>query len=298
MSRSSTESQFLSNQQITQHLAQSTKINTNDDQNTVAEILFDLGGLLATFEPTLSKKEAAECLRRSLDIKTLILGADHDDCRIIKTKLSDILTEVARQKNHSVNTLATSLSRETISMLGSQKNSIRSQSNVRKTQISRSKKFVTVDANSNGLDKWIKRNSVIESISKSNMQSKLEISHQLSQSDSKLLNKIDETEMESLKRQKTLGHVKILPESLLPQRTRTFLTKPLVKCPTALSADSNNEKYSLSGPKSSLKNLVIKNDDLKLKISKKIYYKSTWYDLPHGSNHTRFKRYVKLTPNS
>ena len=298
-SRSSTESQFLSNQQITEQLAHSTKINTNNDQNTIAEILFDLGGLLATFEPILSKKEAIECLRRSLDIKTLILGADHDDCKLIKTRLSDIIAELACQKNQSVNSHAASLSRETISILGKEKSSIRSRSNPKMTPISRNKKIETIGSNTDKLDEWIKKNSVTELISKSNVcrqsQSELEISHQLSQSGSRSLNQIDETKMEPLKRQKTLDLTKT---ELLPQRNKIFSTKRVAKCPTALSVDSNNEKYSLSGPRSSLKNLVVKNDDLKLKITKKIYYKSTWYDLPHGSNQNRFKRFVKLTPNS
>jgi hypothetical protein len=53
------------------------KLNLNEDENRVAEILFDLGLLLITFDFKISKRESIDCLRRALDIKLLIqVGAN------------------------------------------------------------------------------------------------------------------------------------------------------------------------------------------------------------------------------
>jgi hypothetical protein len=65
----------------------------NEEQNTIAEILFDLGCLLSTYDSHISKKESIECLRRCLDIKTLIMGLNHTDCVIIKKRLNEIVAE-------------------------------------------------------------------------------------------------------------------------------------------------------------------------------------------------------------
>ena len=65
----------------------------NEEQNNTAEILFDLGCLLATYDSRISKKEALDCIRRALDIKVLLLGPEHSDCMIINRKLNDTILE-------------------------------------------------------------------------------------------------------------------------------------------------------------------------------------------------------------
>ncbi len=49
------------------------KYISNEEKNNIAEILFDLGCLLATYESKLSKREGIDCLRKSHDIKIIIL---------------------------------------------------------------------------------------------------------------------------------------------------------------------------------------------------------------------------------
>ena len=69
------------------------KILTNEEHNIISEILFDLGNLLITHDSYISKREAIDCLRHSLDIKLLILGIDHSDCKIIKSRLVEMISE-------------------------------------------------------------------------------------------------------------------------------------------------------------------------------------------------------------
>lgn len=72
------------------------KLNLAEEENTMAEILFDLGCLLATYNSLISKNEALDCLRRALDIKSLHLGANHSDCQIIKSTLTEATVETAQ----------------------------------------------------------------------------------------------------------------------------------------------------------------------------------------------------------
>jgi hypothetical protein len=72
------------------------KLNLAEEENTMAEILFDLGCLLATYDSLISKNEALDCLRRALDIKSLHLGANHSDCQIIKSTLTETTVETAQ----------------------------------------------------------------------------------------------------------------------------------------------------------------------------------------------------------
>ncbi|CAF0992027.1 unnamed protein product [Brachionus calyciflorus] len=315
-SRSSNDShlQLFQNSSEFNSNSQNKKLNTNDDQNQLAEILFDLGGLLSNFDSIISKKEALECLRRSLDIKILIFGSNHDDCLIIKNKLNEILSQIARQQlaqqqQHEI--LSPTMTRETMSMLGYQKtsNSLKSHSvlqlkknleNLNKNQ----KRFFSpqITAN-NDLDDWIHRNSVLETINRPKLarrsESELELKREADVKSVQIIVPNENTKIERLKKQqKIFEKPRAQSNGYEKEKSRTNIHKQNCKCPTSLSIDSNNEKYSVNGRNSSLKNLLLKNDDLRLKIAKKIYYKSAWYDLPHGSNQNRFKRFVKLTPNA
>ncbi len=51
--------------------------------------------MLSTYESRLSKREGLDCLRRSHDIKVIILGADHPDCLAIKLKINELVHENA-----------------------------------------------------------------------------------------------------------------------------------------------------------------------------------------------------------
>lgn len=73
----------------------------NEEQNSIAEILFDLGCLLATYDSKISKNEALDCIQRSLDIKILLLGPEHTDCLIINKKLNEIVIENSSSRANS-----------------------------------------------------------------------------------------------------------------------------------------------------------------------------------------------------
>ena len=69
------------------------RVFRNEEQNSIAEILFDLGCLLTTFETNISKKEAIDYIRRALDIKVILFGPNHADCTIINKKLNESLLD-------------------------------------------------------------------------------------------------------------------------------------------------------------------------------------------------------------
>jgi len=74
-------------------IAKKPKQTRNEEQNNTAEILFDLGCLLTTYDSRVSKKEALDCIRRALDIKVLLLGPEHSDCVIINRKLNETILD-------------------------------------------------------------------------------------------------------------------------------------------------------------------------------------------------------------
>lgn len=81
------------------------RVFRNEEQNSIAEILFDLGCLLSTFDSHISKKEAIDYIRRALDIKVLLFGPNHNDCSIINSKLNESLLDYnnsVQQKNRPV----------------------------------------------------------------------------------------------------------------------------------------------------------------------------------------------------
>lgn len=148
------------------------KLNINEDENRVAEILFDLGLLLITFDSKISKRESIDCLRRALDIKVLILGENHSDCKIIKKRLNEIvieysqyLSQVSKAQSHTDNGRVESV---TSSLSIRSNSSIKSYSEVtpkKKIEMLRRQNTFDADTESNNdLTKWIKKNSIIEVI--------------------------------------------------------------------------------------------------------------------------------------
>ena len=165
---------------------QNTRHSFSEEQNTIAEILFDLGCLLATYESHISKREAIEYLRRSLDIKTLILGLNHSDCFIIKKRLNEIVAENINsltQQNHHL----LQRSQSTIhygrqdTALNELKPSIRPTSSIKSypevspkqrlnkyiNEFKQKYEFNSSDmtgASTSLLDQWVRKNSIIEVI--------------------------------------------------------------------------------------------------------------------------------------
>lgn len=76
-------------------------VRLDDDELTQADILFDLGSLLSTYDSAIARKEAFECLRRSLDVKSLYLGVGHVECARTEELLNGIIQSTNRQESSS-----------------------------------------------------------------------------------------------------------------------------------------------------------------------------------------------------
>ena len=150
-----------------------TKLKVNEEENRVAEILFDLGLLLITFDSKISKREAVDCLRRSLDIKVLIFGPDHSDYKVIKKKLNEIVTEYSQfisrstsklqnNENHRESVMASSLS--TARPTSSVKNYVEVTPKKKIENLRKQNSMYAKGHTENDLTKWIKRNSIINLI--------------------------------------------------------------------------------------------------------------------------------------
>ena len=145
----------------------------NEEQNNIAEILYDLGSLLGTFDSSIARREAVDCVQRSLDIKALILGPSHPDCIIIKQKLNEIIFENA-QLNAYLSSKASlnkgNVRRENYLMSrpsSTNKTYSESAPKVKLVKCLRElKRQIGVDPDSvnTQLDLWIKKNSIIEKI--------------------------------------------------------------------------------------------------------------------------------------
>ena len=330
---------------------------SNEERNNIAEILFDLGCLLTTYESKLSKKEGIECLRRSHDIKVIILGANHPDCIGIKNRINDLLREnVLKQQArktssnsirehtlHSRNNSSTS--RQATSVKSFVEASPRLQLEKCLKEIKKQAEFNNSSENDD-LDKWLKKNSIVELIP-SRLDKELEAARNKNILESVDYEQMDEdefvksfayngeisesnTETPTTPINKTI--LKTMPEKSILVTKRMKSSESITarlplnksksaqnlhysgtkrdnkvslhslncKCPTAISIDVHNTK-TVHGPHSCLNTLLeTKNppQNVQTKILKRIYYKSTWYDIPPGSIGFRFKNYIKLAPNA
>ncbi len=145
-----------------------SKLIVNEDPNAVAEILFDLGCLLATFESSLSKRESVDCLRRCLDLKVLIFGPNYIDCQMIKKKMGEILLENAQHLNKTMNKSEKIREQAVTSRLSGISRPQSGFTDISpKKAIEMLKKQNQLDAKSNQsnlLNEWIRKNSIIEII--------------------------------------------------------------------------------------------------------------------------------------
>jgi hypothetical protein len=165
------------------------KLGSGEDENMIAEILFDLGCLLGTYESLLSKREAIDCLQRALDIKVLIQGPTHGDIVVIKKKLNEISCETAQLASLAKSAVASSrldnfddnlralLNRSTIrSTTASSSASVKSYSVSSPSPRKILDKYVSnlneqmcagtgrMASGSSQLNNWIEKNSIIEVI--------------------------------------------------------------------------------------------------------------------------------------
>lgn len=342
------------------------KYISNEEKNNIAEILFDLGCLLATYESKLSKREGIDCLRKSHDIKIIILGSEHPDCLSITEKINDLIRENASSKQKARKTSSNSInmrdqninSRNSSSFLppaSSAKSSFVEMPP--KTQLENSlsqiKKHLYFNYNSNHYDefsKWVKKNSIIELIPSKLDKDLMRKNSGTSQSDlyqsedefvkSFAFNPVEqelsidqETTTSSSRHQKQPQLSSKYPEKsiLIKTKSTESLTAKLkmnksksainvgftdaskesidkktyhskhCKCPTAVSIDVHNSK-TVHGPNSSIASLLNTKNSSNLPVQhrnlKRIYYKSSWYDIPQGSISYRFKNYIKLAPNA
>lgn len=296
----------------------------NEEQNTIAEILFDLGCLLSTYESSLARREAIECLRRSLDIKTLILGLNHADCAIIKKRLNQVVEEslinsmkspvsqqLMRRSQSSISYLTEANTRQSFRPASSVKNYTEISPKQRLDRYLKDFKTKTETTSStdssNVLDQWIRQNSIIEMIP-SKMEKKAATELLKTSTDVKTepsVQKPDENEI--LMSLKTKSSTRSTQSATRPQAFRSVTNldhsqfrRPVTNESIRRSIDVNNMKLSLNA-NPSLSSLLTPNPssmDNRLKTVKNIYYRTAWHDNPAGSIRARYKNFIKLAPNA
>ena len=273
------------------------KLDT-DEQISISTILYDLGCLLLNVSKSeILRKEGIDCLRRCMDIKTLIYDANNIECQIVKSLLTNfeiknnINNEVNGKKN---NNLLKSFQNLAINITPRDK-TLKSLETVRKE--------IRNDEIHEKMSDWILKNSYIETIKP--IESKTDLnslpSSDLTRNASRFANLGS--------RQRSTMSARI-PSSYSAYEYRCSQSansdsyhKQKCYLPSAFSVDIHNST-SVHGPNSAVRDIlsVSLRDKTKYKphsaILKPIYYKSAWYDRPHGSSKMRFKKFQKLDPNS
>ena len=79
------------------------RLISNEEQNSIAEILYDLANLLARYDSPIAKRESIELMRRALDKKVLIFGVKYAECIAIKQRLKELLVEHAQYLSVEIN---------------------------------------------------------------------------------------------------------------------------------------------------------------------------------------------------
>ena len=294
------------------------KVFRNEEQNSISEILFDLGCLLTSYDSIISKKEALDYLRRSLDLKVLLLGPNHPDCLIINKKLYEFMYQTASSPQNLYQSSRVSSGVSPKSRLDKYVKELKQHAEPGR-------------ANSGSLDKWLQKNSIIEKIpSKQDRQLNVEklrrhivlndatenryafdeqfmksFDYSINRDSSMFLETTTSSSRTNVNNNKQNGSTPNLkPDAAQLNRIHS----QHCKCPTAISIDTHNA-MTINGPHSCVRhllnaNLLSSSDKIKInykppnvqtKILKHIYYKSVWYDLPPGSSMRRYKSYVKVS---
>ncbi len=287
----------------------------SDELNSISTILYDLGCLLSVNKSEILRKEGIDFMRRCLDIKILMYDANHVECQIIKSQLTNneiknntFLNEefflLKKNKGSSNQPMPTLLRRSNTSVsITPRDKTLRSLEYLRKQ--------IRNDKNNEKMLSWITRNSLLETI-KPVQKAETEVRQQGVNShlqSSEYLNNSSLKNNSLISNGKTRLLASRIPSSYSVtgrrQDSRTVQTPHQQICyiPTAFSVDIHNSA-SIHGPHSSVKDIL--SESLKDKtvhkphsaILKPIYYKSAWYDRPIGSSKKRFKHFLKLSPNS
>ncbi len=271
----------------------------DDEKNTISTILYDLGCLLSNYESVILRKEGIECLRRSLDMKSLLFGPTHTECELIKEFLTFVEIQNHIETLPSENVQTTSEQKAKVYKRAKTASVITARGKIMNNLSTLKKETNTNESNNeNSMMDWLNKNGAQNFKSKTSddfLTECYQLSEYLSSKEdtsaygSKLkpqLSKIPSSHSFSGFR-KTVASLSDVSFAKSHQRS--------CYCPTKSSIDIHNA-YSIHGPHSTIKDLVARVDP-KLAILKPIYYKSTWYDLPAGSLKKRFKQYQKLCPN-
>lgn len=149
------EKSVLSNQKI----GKKRKPLLNEENNK-ADILFNLGYLLSTFDSLIIKKEAFNFLRRSLDIKLLNNDELHPECQKIKSVLYKIAVETAHQYSQNEN-IDSSIKNESQNIFNKRFCSLNTIKREKRSLNNYSEMNRRVNQR-NELNQWIMKNSLIE----------------------------------------------------------------------------------------------------------------------------------------
>ncbi len=270
----------------------------NEELISIATILYDLGCLLNEHKSEIIRKEGIDYLRRCLDIKVFLYGSNHDECQHVKAKL----TNYEIKNNATVNELNKQIRRNKLnnnpiklpkksgggSIVTPRDKTLKSLENVRK-EIRNNEIY---DKMSN----WITTNSYIETIKPI----------ERNKNDTSLINSENYSKIAHIgSRQRVYSA--IVPSSFSVSGTRQSKSANSTHhkacyVPTAFSIDIHNSS-SVHGPNSAIRDILAESlrDRIKNKpqfsVLKPIYYRSAWYDRPHGSSKKRFKKFQKLNPS-
>ncbi len=267
----------------------------DDEKNSISTILYDLGCLLSNYESIILRREGIECLRRSLDIKSLIFGPNNPECELIKEFLTfvEIQNNIVPSENGQIDDQKNKMHKraKTANVLTARSKILHNLSALKKeTNLNEAK-------TDNSMIDWLNKNGV------QNLKSKTiedflvdgyQLSEYLSSKEDTLSETKSRTQLTKIPSSYSLSGFRKTVASLSDASFATSHQRRCY-CPTKSSIDIHNA-YSIHGPHSTIKGLVARVDP-KLAILKPIYYKSTWYDLPAGSLKKRFKEYRKLCPN-
>ena len=264
---------------------------------SIATILHDLGCLLNEHKSDIIRKEGIDYLRRCLDTKVFIYGSNHTECQIVKAKLTNYEIKnntSSTESNYQIrrNKLNNTLKlhqKSGGSNVTPRDKTLKSLENIRKE--------IRNDETHEKMSNWITSNSYIETIKPIDRNKKTEPSLVNTENYSKMAN------MGSRQR----VYSAMIPSSFSANGTRqskSAITPHHKACyvPSAFSIDIHNSA-SVHGPNSAIRDILAESlrDRVKNKpqfaVLKPIYYRSAWYDRPHGSSKKRFKKFRKLNPS-
>ena len=147
------------------------------------------------------------------------------------------------------------------------------------------------------MSNWITKNAYIETIKPLEKNKRLETTLPSTENYSRIVNMGSRQRISSA----------VIPSSFSatgarPSKSANTPHQKTCYVPTPFSVDIHNSA-SVHGPNSTVRDILAQSlrdrvyNKPQFAVLKPIYYRSAWYDRPHGSSKKRFKKFVKLNPS-